>query len=81
MILWELATRERPWSQIEEQQYIRFFAALSQALESGERPAIPDEVLAAEPGFVGVMQRCWTTDPGSRPSFSTVVHELSEAKA
>ena len=79
MILWELATREQPWAQIEDEEYIQFFAALSQALEAGERPAISPNVVAAEPAFVAVLQRCWTTDPASRPAFDTVVLDLSAA--
>jgi hypothetical protein len=80
MILWELATRKRPWDQIEEQQYIRFYAALSAALEADERPTIPPSVVESQPHFVALMQQCWTTDPSIRPPFGKVVQELTDSR-
>jgi serine/threonine protein kinase len=78
VILWELATRMRPWDQIEEQQYIRFYAALSAALEAGERPEIPPSVVESQPDFVALMRQCWGNIPASRPPFDEVVRALGE---
>jgi hypothetical protein len=77
VILWELATRKRPWGQIEEQQFIQFYAALSAALEADERPTIPPSVVQSQPDFVALMQRCWGTEPATRPQFGEVVRELT----
>jgi serine/threonine protein kinase len=80
IILWELATRERPWDQIGEQQYIKFYAALSAALEADERPTISPSVTETQPDFVALMQRCWGTNPTTRPSFGEVVRELTVSR-
>jgi serine/threonine protein kinase len=77
VILWELATRERPWDQIKEQQYIKFYAALSAALEADERPTLPPAVVESQPDFVALLQQCWRTEPTSRPPFGEVVCVLT----
>jgi hypothetical protein len=79
--MWELATRKRPWDQIEEQQYIKFFAVLLAALEADERPTIPSSVAELQPHFVALMQRCWGNDPTSRPPFGEVVRVLTLSRA
>ena len=69
VVMWELATRKIPWAEkIADAEYIRFFAALSNALEQGERPRIPVAVAQAGPEFVALMRECWATDPAARPA-------------
>lgn len=77
VILWELLTRERPWNHLRETEYILFFAALSNALQAGERPELSQDLADAHPDFVAVMQRCWVTDPATRPTFKAVVDALA----
>ena len=77
MIMWELLTREIPWSEIKETQAIRFFGALSSALENNQRPHIPLELIESHQDFVTLMQKCWATDPESRPTFKEVVVALN----
>lgn len=76
IVLWELATRETPWQELPINE-TAFFAALNRALQTGRRPRIPDEVVAAVPQFVVVMQRCWVGDPANRPLFSQLTSNLA----
>jgi len=79
VIMWELLTREIPWSEITETQYIRFYSALSTALENNQRPQIPPEMVESHPEFVTLMQECWSTDPTARPKFDRVVKSLESS--
>ena len=77
MIMWELATRKVPWAEeIAETQYIHFFGALSKALEDGDRPGVPAEVVQVAPEFVALMQECWATDAAARPAAAAVAARL-----
>jgi serine/threonine protein kinase len=70
IILWELATRREPWDDLDDEgDYLGFYARLCDALESGQRPQLTDEVAQQHPKFVALMQECWGTAPDSRPSF------------
>jgi serine/threonine protein kinase len=75
IMMWELATRKKPWVD-ELSDGTAFFRQLNRALQTGRRPAIPDDVAAEHGEFVAVMQRCWASDPADRPSFAEVSTEL-----
>lgn len=76
IMLWELATRETPWDELgTDIQYITLCQRLTNALKTGRRPTIPEEVQHAHPGFVAVMESCWQGDPVARPPFAKV-HQL-----
>jgi hypothetical protein len=82
IVLWELATRETPWPEISCADVGDFDAAevlrtLNHALQTGQRPAIPQHVVADHSAFVAVMERCWQGDPVDRPTFSVVVRDLA----
>ena len=74
IILWELATRSTQWADLAgeapEADAMRDFLLLNSALQTGRRPEVPVEVIAAQSGFVDVMQACWAGDPADRPPFS-----------
>jgi serine/threonine protein kinase len=76
IIMWELATRSRPWAELDDSSYIAFREALGEALMAGRRPALPDDIDAQQPIFVKVMRKAWATDPSERPSFSHIVFSL-----
>jgi serine/threonine protein kinase len=76
IIMWELATRSRPWAELDDSSYIAFRGALTEALMAGQRPALPDGIEADHPIFVKVMRKAWATDPNERPSFSHIVFSL-----
>jgi len=77
IVLWELATRAVPWRELSSSQG-SFFVELNRALQTGRRPAVPDEVSANHASFVAVMERCWAGDPVGRPTFSEVATNLAE---
>jgi serine/threonine protein kinase len=76
IVLWELATRLQPWSELSRNEVV-FIEQLNGALQTGQRPAIPSEVTTKFPRFVMVMQRCWAGDPADRPTFSAAGSELA----
>jgi serine/threonine protein kinase len=76
IILWELATRERPWSELDGLDYFEFKSALADALLSGRRPQLPDGFDSEHPAFSSLMRSAWATDPADRPAFVTLVFSL-----
>jgi serine/threonine protein kinase len=76
IIMWELATRSRPWAELDDSSYLAFKKALTEALMAGRRPALPDGIEAEHPIFIKVMRKAWATDPNDRPSFSHIVFSL-----
>jgi serine/threonine protein kinase len=76
IVLWELATRRTPWSELPEAE-TEFMEQFNHALQTGQRPTIPDDVVGAHPRFVAVMTRCWEGDAADRPTFSDVVKDLA----
>jgi hypothetical protein len=75
IMMWELATRKKPW--VDELSHeTLFFEQLNSALQTGRRPAIPETVKAERGEFVAVMQRCWAGDPNDRPTFAEVSNDL-----
>ena len=76
IVLWELATRETPWTD-EVNGDVSLFANLNRWLKLGHRPAIPVSVLEEHGAFVAVMKRCWAGDPADRPSFSKASRDLA----
>lgn len=79
--MWELVTREIPWDNITETQYIHFCVALSAALQRNERPPLPPATVAEHPAFVSLMRTCWVTDPEQRPSFADIIVDLEVESA
>jgi serine/threonine protein kinase len=79
IVLWELATRKTPWKEDIEDSEIAtsLFNGINRALQTGQRPAIPDDVLAEHGAFVAVMKRCWAGDPIDRPGFTEAARNLA----
>jgi hypothetical protein len=75
IVMWELATRKKPWVDELSHETV-FFEQLNRALQTGRRPAIPDDVAAEHGEYVAVMQRCWAGDPADRPTFAEVATNL-----
>jgi len=81
VVLWELLTMEVPW----ESTYPRVIVS---TIQKGGRLPIPDLATLQSrwgPGsssfaklddYVALMQRCWAQDPGQRPAFAQVIHDL-----
>lgn len=77
IIMWELITRKDPWCELGAPDYITQFRLLNEALEADRRPTIPDGFAGEHEVFAATMQKCWATDPKTRPSFESVVFSLS----
>ena len=76
IVLWELATGKKPWTE-ETDDGVSLFVKLNRLLKLGHRPAIPVSVLEDHGAFVAVMKRCWAGDPVDRPSFSEASYDLA----
>jgi serine/threonine protein kinase len=79
VILWELATRQTPWSDIvrDDLPRLEFFRVFNMALQMGRRPGIPVCVATAYPDYVKILERCWAGDPGDRPLFPEVAEAMA----
>ena len=73
IIMWELLTRRQPWDEIEAAEYIVFYAALCDKLETGQRPAVDPADATQHKQYVSMMQKCWAGEPSARPSFEMVM--------
>lgn len=67
IILWELATREEVYGDLEGTQII------ARVANDGLRPPVPEESPFAE-----LMVNCWCENPTDRPSFKEVVKALNK---
>ncbi|KAL2533576.1 Serine/threonine-protein kinase CTR1 [Abeliophyllum distichum] len=67
VILWELATLQQPWSNLNAMQVV---AAVG---FKGLRLEIPRDV---NPQVAAIIEACWVNEPGKRPSFSSIMESL-----
>ncbi|KAL3527264.1 hypothetical protein ACH5RR_011920 [Cinchona calisaya] len=67
IVLWELLTREIPYSDLTPLQ-----AAIG-VVQQGIRPAIPKHT---HPKIVELLEKCWQQDPTQRPNFSQILEVL-----
>ncbi|KAI8854010.1 kinase-like domain-containing protein [Chytridium lagenaria] len=63
VILWEVATRKKPWKSVP-------FRRIVEAVLKGERPPIP--ATGWEFAFRELVDSCWAHDPVGRPEFAKV---------
>ncbi|KAI9086234.1 hypothetical protein K1719_028514 [Acacia pycnantha] len=67
VILWELATLQQPWSNLNPAQVV---AAVG---FKGKRPEIPRDL---NPQVAAIIEACWANDPWKRPSFGSIMDSL-----
>ncbi|XP_047076981.1 serine/threonine-protein kinase CTR1-like [Lolium rigidum] len=67
VILWELMTLQKPWSNLNPAQVV---AAVG---FRGRRPEIPSSV---DPKVAAIIESCWAKEPWRRPSFATIMESL-----
>ncbi|KAJ8444606.1 hypothetical protein Cgig2_023669 [Carnegiea gigantea] len=72
IVMWELLTGEDPYANMRSQEI------LDGIIEGTLRPEIPSW---CDPVWRSLMERCWSSDPKSRPSFSEVARELCAMSA
>lgn len=81
VVLWELLTMEVPWESTNPWVIVS-------TIQKGGRLPVPDLATLQSrwgPGsssctkldkYIALMQRCWAQDPGQRPAFAQVIHDL-----
>ncbi|TYI97678.1 hypothetical protein E1A91_D01G159800v1 [Gossypium mustelinum] len=67
VILWELATLQQPWGNLNPAQVV---AAVG---FKGKRLDIPRDL---NPHVAAIIEDCWTNEPWKRPSFSNIMERL-----
>ena len=73
IVLWELASQEEPWTDIQSSSV--FSLALLEAIEDGRRPPISADW---PQGYVDLMMQGWQYDPAARPPFETILDTLKK---
>ncbi|KAL2345179.1 hypothetical protein Fmac_006464 [Flemingia macrophylla] len=68
VILWELATLQQPWSNLNPPQVV---AAVG---FKGKRLEIPPDL---NPQLASIIEACWANEPWKRPSFSSIMDSLN----
>jgi len=76
IIMWELATRSRPWSEFDHLKQPAFGIALGDALQAGKRPQIPALFEDGNEAYVSLLRKSWATLPDSRPDFENIMKVL-----
>lgn len=78
IVMWEITTRVVPWErEIDVKlQGIQFVDALVTAVKRGDRPTIHATDECPE-NFLKLMQRCWSGDASTRPTFRTIKELLA----
>ncbi|XP_068649135.1 uncharacterized protein [Aristolochia californica] len=72
IVMWELLTGDEPYSNMRSRDI------LAGVLKGDLRPEIPNW---CDPLWRSLMERCWSSDPNSRPSFSEIAKELRSMAA
>ncbi|KAL6984866.1 mitogen-activated protein kinase kinase kinase [Sarracenia purpurea var. burkii] len=72
IVMWELLTGEEPYGKKRSEEI------LAGIIEGNLRPEIP---MWCDPGWRSLMERCWSSDPDSRPAFSDIAKELRAMSA
>ncbi|KAH7686654.1 Non-specific serine/threonine protein kinase protein [Dioscorea alata] len=67
IVMWELLTSEEPYENMRSEDII------AGIIKGDLRPEIPSW---CDPVWRSLMERCWSSDPSSRPAFSEVSKEL-----
>ncbi|KYQ94307.1 RasGEF domain-containing protein [Tieghemostelium lacteum] len=74
IILWELYTRSHPF---DEFSFGQWMSKLEDEIIRGLRPTIP---ATCPPEYVELIQSCWTHEPSSRPTFTSIVESINQLK-
>uniref|UniRef100_A0A5B6Z5W1 Protein kinase domain-containing protein n=1 Tax=Davidia involucrata TaxID=16924 RepID=A0A5B6Z5W1_DAVIN len=72
MVMWELLTGEEPYANLRSEEII------AGIIKGNLRPEIPSW---CDPAWRSLMERCWSSDPDSRPAFSEIAKELRAMSA
>eukprot|EP00035_Acanthoeca_spectabilis_P000686 m.74928 g.74928 ORF g.74928 m.74928 type:complete len:1145 (-) comp10359_c0_seq1:117-3551(-) len=76
IVLWEIWTRDEPWSELEVSN-AQIWDELSALVISGGRPKLPPVHDPMVPdGYHTLMTDCWSSNVPARPSFNVIVAKL-----
>jgi hypothetical protein len=51
IIMWELATRQTPWDELGELEYLQLSVQIELALKNDRRPTVPASIVAEHSGY------------------------------
>ena len=81
-VMYELLTCRGPWTDITSGKPMfdpNFPHLIIKAVIKGERPTVTEEESKHAPdGYVALMEKCWGTNPGKRPSWKVILSELKD---
>nr|CAD1834182.1 unnamed protein product [Ananas comosus var. bracteatus] len=69
IVMWELLTGEEPYENLRSDEII------AGIIKGDLRPKVPSW---CDPAWKSLMERCWSSDPEARPSFSEIAKELRD---
>lgn len=69
VVLWEILTQKIPWEHLNPMQVIGAVGYMGHRLE------MPENV---EPEWIQIMESCWHSEPGQRPTFIEVMEKVRE---
>ncbi|XP_041002309.1 uncharacterized protein LOC121248027 [Juglans microcarpa x Juglans regia] len=72
IVMWEILTGEKPYANLLSEEII------AGKIKGNLRPEIPSW---CDPTWRSLMERCWSSDPDSRPAFSEIAKELRTMSA
>ncbi|CAI0629558.1 unnamed protein product [Linum tenue] len=72
IVLWELLTGEEPYADL------HYGAIIGGIVSNTLRPPVPD---SCDPEWKSLMERCWSSEPAERPSFTVIANELRAMSA
>ncbi|KAJ9140942.1 hypothetical protein P3X46_031531 [Hevea brasiliensis] len=72
IVMWELLTGEEPYANLNSEEII------AGKIKGALLPEIPSW---CDPAWRSLMERCWSSDPESRPAFSEIAKELRTMSA
>jgi len=75
IIMWQLATREQPFSEYNHLFRGNPFALAVKVINDRLRPKLPSRAFY---GYANLMERCWQHNPNDRPDFETIINVLEE---
>ncbi|XP_038876910.1 uncharacterized protein LOC120069261 isoform X1 [Benincasa hispida] len=72
IVLWELLTGEEPYANL------HYGVIIGGIVSNTLRPEVPE---SCDPEWRSLMERCWSSEPSERPSFTEIAHELRSMAA
>ncbi|XP_044463604.1 uncharacterized protein LOC123194465 [Mangifera indica] len=72
IVMWELLTGEEPYADL------HYGAIIGGIVSNTLRPPVPE---SCDPEWRSLMERCWSSEPAERPSFTEIANELRSMAA